>query len=168
EAAEQAWVRLARLLPTPDEQRAVYAKLGELYAKHALNLARAEVALKEVLKRAPGDVPTMEQLVDVYKRENDSARAVELQQELLNKATTPEDRRKRLIEMSGIYESTGHDNRKAEQALETARRELPTDVVVLRALVEFYTRHRQLPAVNILLDRVSGDARRAFAAGRFV
>jgi tetratricopeptide (TPR) repeat protein len=167
-AAEQAWVRLARLLPTPDEQRVVYARLGELYAKHAVNLARAEVALKEVLKRAPGDIPTMEQLVDVFKRENDSARAIELQQELLAKATTPEDRRKRLIEMSVIYESTGHDNRKAEQALETARREMPTDGTVLRALVEFYTRHKQMPAVNILLDRVSGDARRAFGAGRFV
>ena len=168
DAAEQAWVRLARLLPSPDEQRAVYARLGELYAKHAPNYARAEVALKEVLKRAPDDISTMEQLVEVYRHQNDSARAVELQQELITKATAPEDRRKRLIALSSIYESTGHENRKAEQALETARRELPTDVVVLRALVDFYTRHKQLPAVNILLDRVSSDARRAFAAGRFV
>jgi len=40
-------------------------------------------------------------------------------------------------------------------------------VAVLGALAEFYMRHRQLPAVHILLDRAAADARRAFAAGRF-
>ena len=168
DAAEQAWVRLARLLPNPEEQRVVYSHLGDLYAKHAVNLARAEVALKEVLKRAPDDLSTMERLVEVYRRQNDSSRAVELQQELIQRASDPEQKRKRLIDLSSIYESTGHDNRKAEQALEAARREFPSDVVVLRALVDFYTRHRQMPAVNILLDRVSADTRRAFASGRFV
>src|SRR5262249_8099594 len=51
---------------------------------------------------------------------------------------------------------------------DAARREFQTDVVVLRAIVDFYTRHRQTPAVNILLDRASNEARRALAAGRFV
>ncbi|HEY2368255.1 MAG TPA: hypothetical protein VGH87_17775, partial [Polyangiaceae bacterium] len=41
------------------------------------------------------------------------------------------------------------------------------DVGVLRALAEFYIRHKQTPAVNILLDRAAGDTRRAFANGRF-
>jgi hypothetical protein len=168
DGAEHAWVRLARLLPSPEEQRDVYWRLGDLYATHLLNLARAEVAFKEVLKRSPEDVPATERLVDVYKRQNDSVRAVELQQELIAKATDADTKKKRLIELSSIFESTGHDNRKAEQALEGARREFPMDVSVLRALAEFYTRHKQMPAVNILLDRVSGDARRAFAAGRFV
>ncbi len=168
DAAENAWVRLARLLPSPDEQRGVYWRLGDLYATHLLNLTRAEVAFKEVLKRSPEDVPATERLVDVYKRQNDSVRAVELQQQLIAKSTDADSKKKRLIELSSIFESTGHDNRKAEQALEGARREFPMDVSVLRALAEFYTRHKQMPAVNILLDRVSGDARRAFAAGRFV
>ena len=83
EIAEQSLIRLARLLPTPDEQRVVYTQLGELYSHHLLNLSRAEVALKEVLKCAPDDVETATKLVDVYKRQNDSARAVELQQELI-------------------------------------------------------------------------------------
>ena len=54
DAAEQALVRLARLLPTPEEQRDVYARLGELYSRHLLNLSRAEVALKEVLTSRSG------------------------------------------------------------------------------------------------------------------
>ncbi len=167
DAAEQALVRLARLLPTPDEQRDVYARLGELYSRHLLNLSRAEVAFKEVLKRAPDDAAMMEKLVDVYKRQNDPARAIELQQELIAKSKSPEEKRARLIALAVIHEQTSHDNRKAEQTLEAARREFQQDVGVLRALADFYTRHHQAPAVNILLDRAGSDSRRALASGRF-
>jgi cellulose synthase operon protein C len=166
QAAEQALVRLARLLPTPEEQRKVYAQLGDLYSVHLLNLSRAEVALKEVLKRTPDDVESIAKLIDVYKRQSDSARAIELQQELVTRAVSPEEKRKRVLELSAIHEYVAHDNRRAEQALEAARREFPQDVTVLRVLAEFYMRHHQAPAVNILLDRAGGDARRALAAGR--
>ena len=166
EAAENALVQLARLLPTPDEQRRVYAQLGDLYAEHLANLPRAELALKEVLKRAPDDVEATEKLIAVYKGQNDAPRAAELQQQLLAKARSPEEKRKRVVELAAIHEQTAHDNRRAEQILEAARREFPQDVGVLRELAEFYTRHQQTPAVNILLDRAGGDARRALAAGR--
>jgi len=166
-SAEDAWVRLARLLATPEEQREIYERLGDLYSTKAVQLDRAELALKEVLKRAPGDVPSLERLVDVYRRKSDVVRAMEVQQELIGMATTPAAKRDRAIEMARLHEDPGHDERKAEQVLETARREFPTDVVVLRALAEFYIRYKQTPAMNILLDRAAADARRAFAAGRF-
>jgi tetratricopeptide (TPR) repeat protein len=167
ETAEKAWVRLARLLSTPEEQTRVYMRLGDLYFDRAPNLSRAELAYQEVLKRAPDDIATMERLVQVYCRQNDPARALEMQQALIGRATDASDRRRRLIELSVIHEETSHDARKAEQALETARREFPADVGVLRALAEFYTRHKQGPAVHMLLDRAAADARRAFGAGRF-
>jgi cellulose synthase operon protein C len=167
EAAEQAWVRLGRLLTSLEEQRAVYARLGQLYSTHSVNLSRAEVAFKEVLKRAPEDIPTLENLVDVYRRQNDAHNAVEVAQQLVLLARDPAEKRARLIALAGLHESPGHDTRKAEQALEGARREFPTDVTILRALAEFYIRHKQTPAVHILLDRAAADARRAFAAGRF-
>ncbi len=166
EAAEQALVRLARLLPTAEEQRGVFARLGELYAHHLLNLSRAEIALKEVLKRAPDDVEATEKLIEVYGRQSDASRAAELQQELIVRARSPEEKRRRFLELAVIHEHTGHDNRRTEQTLEAARREFPQDVGVLRALAEFYMRHHQAPAVNILLDRAGGDARRALSAGR--
>ncbi|MGO9833935.1 MAG: tetratricopeptide repeat protein [Polyangiaceae bacterium] len=167
DAAEQSLVRLARLLPTPEEQRNVYERLGDLYSTHRVNLARAEVALKEVLKRAPDDVVTVQKLVDVYKRQNDAARAAELQEDLIRRARSPEEKRQRVLELAAIHEQTAHDNRRAEQTLEAARREFPQDVSLLRALAEFYARHHQTPAVNILLDRAGADARRALVAGRF-
>jgi len=166
-AAEEAWVRLARLLSAPEEQRQVYQRLGELYSEKAVHLARAELAFKEVLKRAPGDPRTLERLVDIYRRQQDLSRAVEAQQELIQLSRDATEKRARTLELAALYEDPGHDERRAEQVLDAARRESPTDVVLLRALAEFYLRHKQTPAMNILLDRAAADARRAFAAGRF-
>jgi len=167
DSAEQALVRLARLLPTAEEQRRVYERLGDLYSHHLVNLSRAEVALKEVLRRAPDDIATTERLIEVYKRQSDAARAAELQEGLIARAESPEEKRRRILELAAIHEQTAHDNRRAEQTLEAARREFPQDVSLLRALAEFYARHHQTPAVNILLDRAGADARRALVAGRF-
>src|SRR5581483_4794669 len=75
EKAEQSLVQLSRLVQNVDDQKAIYTRLGEIYATHLLNLSRAETAYKEVLKRAENDIPTIERLVDLYKRQNDPARA---------------------------------------------------------------------------------------------
>jgi tetratricopeptide (TPR) repeat protein len=166
--AEQALVRLARLLSDPKEQRVVYERLGELYSVRAPNLSRAEVALREVLKRAPDDRAARVKLVDVYRRQGDVPRAVEVQQELVAAETDPDARLASLIELAKIHEDVGRDPRRSEQVLDSARKEFPTSVVALRALAEFYARQRQMPAMQILLDRAAGDARRAFAQGRFV
>ncbi len=73
--------------------------------------------------------------------------------------------RKRILDLAVLHEKTGRDPRRAEKTLEAARRQSPEDVGLLRALVEFYARHHQTPAVNILLDRAAADARRALANG---
>jgi tetratricopeptide (TPR) repeat protein len=167
-AAESAYVRLARLLPDPVEQRQIYEQLGEIYAVHAPNLSRAEVAYKEVLKRSIDDHNVLVKLVDVYKRMGDVAQAATTQQEIIAGANDPEARLSGLVELARIYETVGRDPRKSEQVLDSARKEFPTSVIALRAMAEFYSRQRQMPAMQILLDRAAGDARRAFAQGRFV
>jgi tetratricopeptide (TPR) repeat protein len=166
EAAEQALIRLARLLPSPEEQLRVYVRLSELYSHHLLNLSRAEVALKEILKRAPDDLDSAQKLIEVYKRQNDPTRAVELQQELVAKAQEPGMRRNRMLELASLQEREARDPRRAERTLEAVRREFPHDLGLLRELVEFYQRHQQAPAVKILLDRAAADARRALAGGQ--
>jgi tetratricopeptide (TPR) repeat protein len=166
DAAEQALVRLSRLLTTAEEQRDVYARLAELYSRHLSNLSRAEVALKEVLKRAPDDLEAARRLIDIYKRQNDPARALELQQDLVARAPSPLDKRARILELAVLQERTARDVRRAEKTLEAARREFPFDPALLRALADFYLRHQQTPAVKILLDRAGGDARRTIATGR--
>lgn len=169
--AEHAWVRLARLLPSAEEQRVIYERLGEIYAVHTVNLSRAEVAYKEVLKRAPEgtvDAPTLEKLVDIYRRQGDAPNAAAIQQDLVAASDEPDVRLSRLIALAQIHETVARDARRAEQTFEAARKEFPTSVLALRAMAEFYLRQRQMPAMQILLDRAAGDARRAFAAGRFV
>lgn len=166
--AEQSYVRLARLLAGEDEQRGVYEKLAEIYSVHLNNLSRAEVAWKEVLKRKPNDTATLSLLIDIYKRQGDVARAVETQQQLVTEAADPNVRLERLIELAAIHETAGRDARKAEQVLDSARKEFPTSVVALRAMADLYIRQKQMPAMQILLDRAAGDARRAFSQGRFV
>lgn len=163
--AEQSYVRLARLLPSAAEQRTVYETLGDIYALHLDQPARAQIAFKEVLKRAPDDVATIEKLIDVCRKQGDAAQAALLQQELLN-VSPPEDRLRRLVELAQIHE-LGRDLRRAEQIFETARREHPASVPALRAISEFYARQHQMPAMQILLDRTAADVRRAFASGRF-
>jgi hypothetical protein len=132
-----------------------------------VNLSRAEVAYREVEKRAPNDIGTLEKLIDIYKRQGDTARAVETQQQIVAEASDPAVRLQRIIELAAIHEAA-KDARRSEQVLESARKEFPTSVVALRAMAEFYARQRQMPAMQILLDRAAGDARRSFAAGRFV
>jgi len=156
------------LLTEPAEQKVIYEHLGEIYATHAPNLSRAEMAFKEVLKRAPGDLAVLARLVDVYKRAADVGKAVETQQEIIGASSDPESRLLGLVELSKIHESVGRDPRRSEQVLDSARKEFPTSVVALRAMAEFYSRQRQMPAMQILLDRAAGDARRSFAQGRFV
>ncbi|MDP9149606.1 MAG: tetratricopeptide repeat protein, partial [Myxococcota bacterium] len=166
ETAEQALVRLARLLPTPEEQRSVYARLGDLYATHLLNLSRAEVAFNEVLKRAPGDAATMGKLVDIYRRQSDPARALPLQQQRIALSVPPEQKRDRLIELGVLYEQTAHDSRRAEQTFEAARREFPLDVAVLRASVEFYTRQRQPAMAEAVAYGAAEEGQRLLGLGR--
>jgi cellulose synthase operon protein C len=166
--AEQAYVRLARLLTDDAEQKSIYERLGEIYATHAPNLPRAETAFKEVLKRSPGDMTVLAKLVDVYKRSADVGKAVATQQEIIGASTDPEARLLGLVELAKIHETVGRDPRRSEQVLDSARKEFPTSVIALRSMAEFYSRQRQMPAMQILLDRAAGDARRSFAQGRFV
>ncbi len=164
--AEQAYIRLVRLIPEPREQADIYKKLGEIYSRHAPNLERAELAYNEVLRRLPEDLHAQEQLIDICERSGSFDRALELQTRLLHNAVAPEDKRRRTIELALVHERSG-DARKAESILEAARKEFPNDATVLGALAEFLKRAGKPGAVQLLLDRAAGDARRALSTGRF-
>jgi hypothetical protein len=165
--AEQALIRLVRLVPDTAEQAAIYMRLGEIYDEHLPNPERAELAYREVLRRSAGDIPAQERLVGVYGRMGDATRAIEMQQGLLQGAPTPDAKRKRVVELAMIYEQVAKDPKRGEGMLEAARKEFPSDAPLLAALAEFYQRQNRGPAVQVLLDRAAGDARRALSTGRF-
>ncbi|AKT38058.1 tetratricopeptide repeat protein [Chondromyces crocatus] len=164
--AEQAWIRLARLIPDQTKQIAIYLRLGELYDEHLPNQERAELAYQEILKRSPTDASARERLVALYKRSGDSARAIEQQNILIEAAATPEEKCQRTAELAEIYEAAG-DTKKAETTLLGARKAWPKDEHAIGALARFYLRNDQGAAANVLLDRALADARRALNTGRF-
>lgn len=164
--AEQAWIRLARLVPDADRQAAIYLRLGGLYDEHLPNPERAELAYQEILKRSPADAGARERLVALYQKTGDSSRAIEQQTLLVNAAEAPEAKCQRTTELAAIYEAVG-DAKKAEATLLQARKTWPKDDVALGALARFYVRNNQAQAATVLLDRAVADARRALGTGRF-
>ena len=164
--AEQAWIRLARLVPDPARQAAIYLRLGAIYDEHLPNPERAELAYQEILKREPADVGARERLVALFQRQGDAPRAIEQQTLLINAAEAPEAKCVRTTELARIYEATG-DAKKAEATLLQARKTWPKDEAALGALARFYQRNGQAPAANMLLERAVADARRALGTGRF-
>jgi hypothetical protein len=167
DAAEQALIRLVRLVADSAEQAELYMRLGDLYDQNQPNPERAELAYREVLRRLPGDEKSQERLVEIYTRTGDVAKAVEAAQALQRSAATPEGKRKRTIDLARVYEQVARDPKKSEALLETARKEAPGDVELLAALASFYRRSGKGPAVTLLLDRTASDARRALSTGRF-
>jgi lipopolysaccharide biosynthesis regulator YciM len=164
--AEQAWIRLARLVSEPERQAEIYFRLGEIYDEHLPNPERAELSYQEILKRLPADTRARERLVALYQKMGDPSRAVEQQTLLINSAEAPEVKCARTAELAKIYEVIG-DAKKAEATLLQARKTWPKDDVALAALARFYQRNNQAPAAQVLLDRAVADARRALGTGRF-
>ncbi len=167
--AEQAWIRLARLVPEPERQAAIYFRLGDLYDERLPNPENAELAYQAILKHSPSDELTFrarERLVALYQKTGDSARAIEQQTLLVNAAEAPEAKCERTTQLASIYEAIS-DAKKAEATLLQARKTWPKDDVALAALARFYLRNNQAQAANVLLDRAVADARRALGTGRF-
>jgi tetratricopeptide (TPR) repeat protein len=166
-AAEQAYIRLVRHLPDPARQAEIYRRLGELYDTSLPNPERAELAYREVLKREPEDQTSVSRLIQALGRRGRPEQAVELAAEFLGRATTPDAKRARTLELARVTEQLAGDRKKAEALLEKARKESPLDHFVLRALVEMHQREGEQRAATLLLDRAATDARRALATGRF-
>ncbi|MGC4092223.1 MAG: hypothetical protein QM756_30950 [Polyangiaceae bacterium] len=165
--AEQALIRLARHSADPARQAQIYRRLGELYDTSIPNPERAELAYQEVLKREPDDDASVDRLVLVYGRMGAKERAVQVQSELLERSKSPEQRRERTLRLASVLELVAGDFKRAEAALEKARKEWPYDATLLRALVELHQRNGEARVGQMLLDRAAADARRALATGRF-
>lgn len=164
--AEQAFIRLVRLVSEPARQAEIYLRLGELYDDKIPNTERAELAYQEILKRLPQDSSARERLVALYMKSGQTERALEQQNVLLSSAESPDDKCLRTIALADIYEAGG-DQKKAEATLVQARKSFPKSDLALMALVRYYQRTEQGQAANVLLDRAAADARRALGTGRF-
>ena len=165
--AEQAFIRLARLVPDTQRQADIYRQLGAIYVDFIPDFERAETALREVLKRNPDDDEAQAKLVDVFRETGEAEKAIELCSTLLEQAQKPEDKRARTIQLALIHEQVEGDIKKAQGILERLHKQAPTAVASLRALAEFHQRQGNDEALSKLLERASKDSARALRTGRF-
>lgn len=165
--AEQSLIRLARLVPDADKQAVTYRMLGDIYLDHAPDYERAELVLREVLKRKPQDEDAQARLVEVFRRTGDAAKAIELCSTLIESADSPEQKRRHTLQLALIHEQVEGDKEKARSIFERTYKQAPTSIASLQALADFHRRHDEQAALKVLLDRASNDARRALRTGRF-
>ncbi len=165
--AEQSWIRLARHVDDPKQQALIYARLGALYDEQLPNPERAERAYQEVLKRDPDNVQALGRLVEVYVALRDQERAVTLQQQLIDRASTDEQKRDHTLGLARVYERLSPDPKQSIAVLEQAKKAYGHDSHVLRAHAELLQRRGEDRVLGMLLDRAASDARRALGTGRF-
>lgn len=161
--AAEVLIRIARIRKEREELRWVFFTLGDIYDRHMPDPRRAEAAFQRVLKLLPQDVPAMERLAAIYERESQLQQAAEMLAELARVDVDPESNRVHRLKLAQIYEQMG-DARRAEQVIEEARRNAPTDLAVLRALADFYRRQNAGNAMAMHLNRAVNDFRHALEA----
>lgn len=159
-AAADAMIRLARLTTDAAERVELMFTLGELFDQHLNDPKRAEAAYKRVVQLRPGEVRALSRLADLYARTNDGTNEAETLRALIN-ATPPGPARRALqIRLGTVLSEKLNEGKKAEEVLEAARREAPTDLEVLRAFARLYIRQQSPAALVVLLDRAAGEVRR--------
>ncbi len=161
--AAEVLIRIARIRKEREELRWVFFTLGDIYDQHMPDPRRAEAAFQRVLKLLPQDVPAMERLAVLYEREGQMQKAAETLAELARLDVDPERNRGHRLKLAETFERLG-DARKAEQVLEEARRNAPTDLAVLRAMAELYQRQSAANALGMHLHRAVNDFRHALEA----
>ncbi len=161
--AAEVLIRIARIRKEREELRWVFFTLGDIYDQHMPDPRRAEAAFKRVLKLFPQDVPAMERLATLHEREGQHQAAGEMLAELARLDVDPERNRAHRLKLSQTFEQLG-DARRAEQVLEQARKNAPTDLAVLRAFADFYQRQNAANAMAMHLNRAVNDFRHALEA----
>jgi cellulose synthase operon protein C len=158
--ATETLIRVARLKQDRDELRWVFMQLGDIYHRHMPDPKRAEQAYRRVLKLNAHDVEALQQLADLFREQERLPDAVEVLRELCNRDPVPDRRRDHRLVLAEVLERHG-DLRGAEGELEEARRGRPSDVVILRAVADFYRRQNAASALAMHLGRAVGDLRQA-------
>ena len=161
--AAEVLIRIARIRKEREELRWVFFTLGDIYDQHMPDPRRAEAAFRRVLKLLPRDVPAMERLAKLYEREGQLENAAQMLAQLAQLDVDPDSNRGHRLQLAAVHERLG-DARKAEQVLEEARKNAPTDLGVLKGLADFYERQGASNALAMHLGRAVNDYRHALEA----
>ncbi len=156
--AAEALIRIARLRQDRDELRWVFFNLGDIYDRHMPDAKRAEAAFRRVLKLIPDDLEALDRLAQLFERELLHDKAIDTLQTLATKEIDPDERRRHRLRLALAHERRG-DPRSAEHVLDEARRHDPTDLEILKAMAELYSRQGAQSALSMHLNRAVTEFR---------
>ncbi|MEM9074246.1 MAG: tetratricopeptide repeat protein, partial [Myxococcota bacterium] len=157
--AAEALIRIARLRQDRDELRWVFFTLGDIYDRHMPDPKRAEAAFRRVLKLVPDDLEALDRLAQLFEREEMHDRAIDTLQQLAEREIDPDERKRHRLRLARVHELRG-DPRSAEHVLEDTRRQIPTDLEVLRSIADLYQRQGAQSALSMHLNRAVADFRK--------
>lgn len=160
--AAEALIRIARVRKDRSELAWTFFQLGHIYDSHMPDAQRAEAAFTRVLKLNPTYPDALARLAALYEREGNVTKAVPALKHLAQQQDDPRERQAVRIRLALALERVG-EARQAEQALESARRDAPTDFTILRAVAEFYQRQGAESAMAMHLNRAVADLRHVLA-----
>ncbi len=158
--AAEALIRFARLRQDRDDLRWVFFTLGDIYQRHMPDGRRAEAAYRRCLKLVPEDLEALDRLAQVYEAEGAYDKAAKVVDALHRAEIDPDEKQKHVLRLARMHEQAG-DLRTAEQVLDRARKQAPTDLLVLRAMAELYQRQNATAAQSMHLNRAIGDFHRS-------
>lgn len=164
---ERALLRLAEVTKDPEERAAFGLRLGDLYRGPLADLGKAEAAYLDVIEATPGDFSARERLVDLYREQGEGAKALAVQEWLIEAAAASEEKKRRTLELARAHEELMGDPRRAEATLEALSKQFPNDPDVLEASVSLLLRASRHDDASAKLAKALDDARRALTTGRF-
>ncbi|MEM8609516.1 MAG: hypothetical protein AAGF92_20610 [Myxococcota bacterium] len=160
QGATEALIRIARLRRSTEEQVSAFSQLAEVYDLHLGDQARAEAALRQVLKLAPARTETLDHMARVLSVQGKAKEAARVLDDLVGR-TEQDDRQVDFrIRLAAAIESAGHA-RQGEAYLEQLRTERPTDIDVIFALADHFDRQGSPAASAMHLNRALVDLRDA-------
>ncbi len=158
--AAEALIRFARLRQDRDDLRWVFFTLGDIYQRHMPDTRRSEAAYRRCLKLIPDDLEAMDRLAQVYESEGAYDKAAKVVGALSRAEIDPDLKQQHLLRLARMHEQAG-DLRTAERVLDEARKQNPTDLIILRAMAELYQRQNAAGAQSMHLNRAIGDFHRS-------
>jgi len=160
--AADAMIRLAKATPDPAERVEMLFGLGDVFDRRLEDTRRAEAAWRRALQYAPDDRRILARLADLYALTGEAERQAEALVGLVPRTAAGPERTALQLRLAALLETGLGEMARAEQTLEAARRESPSDLSVLRALTQFHARRGNPQAAHVLLDRAATELRRAF------
>ncbi|HWN67671.1 MAG TPA: hypothetical protein VNM90_08520, partial [Haliangium sp.] len=163
DAAEQL-TRRARMETDASVRKAIFYRLGTIYADRLPDPDLALKVFKQVLRFDASDTGALEGIVRLGTQTGDHQLALSACERLVRGAADAEAKVPHLHRMAEIYQKGMRDVARAERAYRTALDLAPTSDAALSALVGFYEQRGDLRSTRVHLDRVA-TAMRVRAAG---